>query len=397
MLTVTAKNGDTDLSGKLISISSKDKDLSTNVETIDNYSTSLGEDIIFTPTKDSYGYGFWIENDVTEVTVNIKKLGLNDWIHDTANRNVTSRVRPVIFDTDFGWDIDDLFAIRILSWGVRSNIVKLLGVHLSKVNNLSVSAIDGALCAEGIKNLVFGAFKSQGAALRKFHEIYSSLNNHSNLNNSNALDSVTFYRTILSELPSGTKCDIIVIGLLNGISAFIESQPDSISPKNGLQLLNSKVNALWVMGGCYTDKTRKEANFSEAKDSVNNVLSNVKIPIYLQGSEIAESGIIEGEDLPSYDLMKKSLDSWKTEANMSHSQAYDPMVTLAALDNDKNISAIVYKRGVVSVNTDGTTSFIEGNGNHFVANLLFDKLWYQDRINRILENKNFLPNMSNNF
>lgn len=312
-------------------------------------------------------------------------------------------VRPIILDTDFAWDVDDAFAIRILSWGIASGKIDLACAVLSKVNEKSVSALDGALCEEGVGPCRIGKSTYSGS-LRTFHTLFSDFPNHKLTSNSQASSSLEVYRDALQKMPVGQKCDIVVTGTLVNISELIDYQ-GSADTLSGVELLQSRVRRIWIMGGDLRSETT-EANFREYPSATYNVLENCPVPLYVQGADFttwdfsteARSWIEEGDGLNAVlgnnDYLYRALESWKTESGMSVSVAYDPMLLLTAIEDNEYLTGITYKRGHINfdVNTRTQTFTESADGNHYIMYRSFpsDIDYYEVKLRNILEKRPFL-------
>lgn len=112
----------------------------------------------------------------------------------------------------------------------------------------SVASLDGFLNREGICDIPigidmeatdFGGNPSYQNRLTAYCARYKC--------NGAAEDAVRLYRRLLSGCE--TSVEIIEIGFLQVISAVLESGPDDVSEKTGLQLFREKVGKVRVMAG----------------------------------------------------------------------------------------------------------------------------------------------------
>lgn len=390
----------TELSGETFAMSSKIN--SKNAESIADGNYEFNQHIIFKPKIDANSIGIYTANAPTEEGSEIIITEIRNSIEDRINNLETIKIetikkdniRPVIFDTDLAWDVDDVVATRILAWGVRTKQIRLLGVNLSKVNSKSVSAMDGLLCEEGLNDIPISKGSVVGAE-RQYHTILSDYPMHNLTSNDDAISSITLYRKCLTELNEGEKADIIIVGVLTDFSNFLNSNSDSISELTGIQIASEKINRVWVMGGNY-DSGSSEANFREQSEATINVLTKCPVPIILQGSEIAEKpqalncGKTLNEVMGDEDYVYRCLQSWNEE--VSHwVTAYDPMLTLAAVDGNEYITQLKLERGTVTYNSESqTTSFAPGDtGNHYVTRKIMSNDYYSKRLDFILNKFNW--------
>ena len=312
-------------------------------------------------------------------------------------------VRPMILDTDFAWDVDDAFAIRMMSWGVATGKIDLVCCLLSKLNDKSVSALDGALCEEGLGPCRIGKTNYAGTE-RTFHTLFADFPNHKLTSNSQSGIALDVLRESLQNMPIGNKCDIVVLGTLVNISALINYQATSDS-LSGLELLSSRVRRIWIMGGNLRSG-ETEANFREYPNDTYNVLENCPVPLYIQGADFttwdfstsATSLITEGANLNSVlgnnDYIYRAFETWKAESGQGISIAYDPMLLLTAIEDNEYLTGITYKRGHINfdVNTKTQTFTESADGNHYVMYRSFpsDVDFYKAKLKNIFEKRQFL-------
>lgn len=388
-----------ELSGKIFSISSKIN--SKNVESIAEYNYEFNQHFIFKPSINANSIGIYTKTapskEGAEIIITEIRNSIEGRINNLESQKTyqkTSNARPVIFDTDLAWDVDDVVATRILAWGVRTKQIRLLGVNLSKVNSKSVSAMDGLLCEEGLNDIPISK-GSVGGTERQYHTILSDYPMHNLTSNDDAISPITLYRKCLTELNEGEKADIIIVGVLTDFSNFLNSNPDSISGLTGIQIASEKINRVWVMGGNY-DSGSPEANFREQPTATINVLTKCPVPIILQGSEIAEKpqalncGKTLNEVMGDEDYVYQCLQTWSEE--VSHWViAYDPMLTLAAVDGNEYITQLKLERGTVTYNSESkTTEFTpKSDGNHYVTRKIMTNDYYSKRLDFILNKFNW--------
>jgi len=92
------------------------------------------------------------------------------------------------------------------------------------------------------------------------------------------MDSVRLYRQILAQ--SETPIEIIEIGYLQVVAAVLNSKPDDISEKTGMELFQEKVSKVWVMAGKWDRDGEKENNFFDSNIYINYSRFSNKSRIY---------------------------------------------------------------------------------------------------------------------
>jgi len=193
---------------------------------------------------------------------------------------------PVIFDTDMGPDYDDVGAITLLHAFADSGKANILATIASTRYEGVAAVIDVFNTWFHRPNIPIGVPKTWAVGQKDWqHWTDTILANypHAIRNNAEAENAVTLYRRILAGRPDHSVV-IITTGFLTNLSNLLQSPPDSISPRDGKQLVRQKVKKLVSMAG----KFPQGKEFNIAKDSVASayVFDNWPTPILLSGFEI---------------------------------------------------------------------------------------------------------------
>jgi len=201
-----------------------------------------------------------------------------------------AKMTKIIFDTDFGYDADDLGALAMLHYFIDKDECDVLGIACWSNESYGVSAIDAVNKFYGNADIPIGVRKKDGTwdcdwsygkpiAINLPHT-----RNYSNVPHTNVL-----YRQILSEQPD-KSVTIVTVGGLDNIKNLLETQADSISDLTGKELVAKKVKLFSVMGGAFPESINGEAevNFKGGAPGVTKfVLEHTKgIPIVFAGYEI---------------------------------------------------------------------------------------------------------------
>lgn len=305
--------------------------------------------------------------------------------------------KNVIFDTDWLDDVDDVVAIRILSWGVKTKKINLIGVVLDAVRqntpNDSVASLSCVLNYEGLGDTQIGADKSNALSnnLPNWYKAITDNWGHKKYADiASVMDSTAFYRKILSETDG--KTDIVCVGFLNSIDKLLSSTSDSYSPLNGVQLVNNKVNKIWCMGGRYPVCETAEWNFARndatfAKTASHNVCANCPVPIIFVGAEVGGtviSGNTIAETLGTDDLIYIAMEAYgASEGRASH----DPLTALLAIRNnaDKAGYDLTYGTNSVNASTGINTFTASETGKHAYVTKRHSDSDYAYELNQILE------------
>ncbi|MBP3691777.1 MAG: hypothetical protein J6I80_00880 [Clostridia bacterium] len=172
-------------------------------------------------------------------------------------------MRNVLLGTDWGSDVDDVVAVRILARAHKLSKINLTGIAINHCMENSVTSLEGFLNTEGVfdvpigidKNAHFGKKPTYQNILCEYARKYRT--------NDDVVDAVRLYREILANKTE--KVDIIEIGFLQVLAAVLKSGADDISDKTGAELIKQKVNKLWIMGANGMSRVEKSLTFPAMK------------------------------------------------------------------------------------------------------------------------------------
>lgn len=308
-----------------------------------------------------------------------------------------NQAKPVILDTDFGGDIDDLSALAMLCYGERIGLIDIIGVCSSvprtnykredKQFNV-ISAMDAICEYFGINDMAFGLDMENGSYDSSYCGTACSYP-HNIEHISEAYDAPEFYRRGLASLESDKKCDVAIIGYLTAFSRFLDSEPDAISNLSGESLANSKIDTLYIVGGQYPEGA-VETNFGGGnKYKVNataNVFAKFKNRIIFIGGQMSDihcGNILLDESLTwsmiyncMNEFMQDNYEERKSNGTLPsgittkeefwhhYNFAWDVLDVIAMIDNNPNITGIKLIRG--------KNSIIQEEGDDFGKNVWAD-------------------------
>jgi inosine-uridine nucleoside N-ribohydrolase len=198
--------------------------------------------------------------------------------------------------------------------------------------------------------------------------------------NGDCPDAVQLYRRILATCEE--KIEIMEIGYLQVIAALLRSQPDGISPKSGMELVQEKVSKIWVMAGKWDADGEKENNFCRnprSRMAGEAFCRLCPVPVTFLGWEVGY-GVITGNHLDHSDHLYHTLADHGSE-NGRHS--WDPMLVLLAMIGDEEEAGYKTVRGTAYVDREtGRNYFKEDeNGPHKYVIPLFGASYYEEIIN----------------
>lgn len=291
--------------------------------------------------------------------------------------------KPFIVDLDFCTDVDDACAVRVATSLDKKGIIELKGMMLSTTGENNVEALNGILTYDGYGALPIGKSAYNIPDTSPYWGLCAQYKSPE----INVESATTLYRKILAN--SDKKVTIVTTGYLSNIKALLESQPDSISDKDGITLVQEKVEALYITGGSYTEGYDNNFWFvQEARDGLMSVVRNCRAPYYLitnnNGGPIKCGGLIQQVDTNRVDPISKSLDAFGTSDGRA---AWDPMsVWIAALPMEQTRTTIEFK----NMSFDVSTGFIKFGEDQAIPNVpriqrIDDNYeWYKTQLDELL-------------
>ncbi len=292
-------------------------------------------------------------------------------IHEPKNNQ--GKTAKIIFDTDLGPDYDDVGALAFLHAMADSGKVEILATLASNKHELVIPAINVINTYFGRGDLPLGAPKSPGVNLGSSQHWADSIVGkypHSINLTSDAPDAVDVYRKILSGQPD-TSVTIVTVGFLTNLNNLLNSNPDSISPLSGKDLVIKKVKLLVSMAGGFPQG--KEFNILMDSSASRFVYDNWPGKIIFTGFEIG-SKIHTGlklinsdiENSPVKDVFRISIPmaAEDKEGRMSWDET---AVLIGVYGTDGFFDRV---RGKIIVNPDGSNTWADSpDGNHYYVTM----------------------------
>ncbi len=198
----------------------------------------------------------------------------------------TSAQVKIIFDTDFGGDVDDLGALAMLHHFIDKDACELLGIMCMSTEQYAVSAIDAVNRFYKHPNIPIGTRKGNGEFIDWCYSKPIADNFPHTLNQETAKDATLLYRQLLAH-SEDSSITIVTVGPLKNIQNLINSPSDSISNMTGKELIEKKVKAFVIMGGKFPEGTWEWNFFGDMPGVTKSVLGNLKqTPITFLGFEV---------------------------------------------------------------------------------------------------------------
>ncbi len=179
---------------------------------------------------------------------------------------------PVIFDTDYTADVDDVAAAALLATYHQRKKIRLLAMSVSTGNHHGVMALRAQNRLYGLQNVVVGMYGD-----KKFYNEKQKWQQHLLKNYATdatpAFEAYQVYRWILHQHYTQGKGKTIVFvftGFLTNLDALLQSQGDWISPLSGKELLRHTTFGILMMGGNYPSQRQGVRDWNFGADPRGN-------------------------------------------------------------------------------------------------------------------------------
>lgn len=306
----------------------------------------------------------------------------DEWLPNCENPKL-------IFDTDFGGDVDDVGALAVIHNYVQNGSAELLAVVVNRSNCGDTAAgIDAINTYYGSPDIPIGVNEEEknvnGSSNCGYYLAQNWENDmHHNYYAENAVD---LYRKTLAAAEDNSVT-IVITGHMTNLANLLRSGADEHSNLTGKELVAKKVKFISMMGGGFTPPTyQPEHNIVRDLESSTYVIENSPVKILFSGYEIGQSywtggnRNLLGNDHPlkiAYDMYLNDESGTKTRAS------YDQTSVVAAVEGLKDYWDI--KIGVCSVDDKGYVSFDEdGYSNHAYLLVKKDKTQMQEYIDKLM-------------
>jgi inosine-uridine nucleoside N-ribohydrolase len=283
-------------------------------------------------------------------------------------KRVNSPVK-IILDTDLGPDYDDVGALAFLHAMADSGKAEILATLASNKHDLVAPSIDVINTYFGRPDIPVGGPKKTGvsmAASQHWPDSIVSKYPHRARSTSDSPDAVKIYRKVLAAQPD-SSVTIVTVGFLTNLSNLLQSQPDSISSLNGLELITKKVKRLVSMAGGFPEG--REFNIFTDSTSSEYVLNEWPGEIIFTGFEIG-SKIFTGLRLINSDIKNSPVkDVFRISIPLSKEDqkgrmSWDETAVLIAVYGPE--LCFETRKGMILINSNGTNSWEDTpTGKHY--------------------------------
>jgi purine nucleosidase len=163
----------------------------------------------------------------------------------------------IILDTDIGNDVDDVLALSLLHALETRGDCELLGVTITKPDELAGPFVDAMNTFYGRPGIPIGFTRVRPAnETSKFLFLANARDGgkdrypHALARSSDAPEATQLLRTLLSRRADGSVV-LVQIGYFSNLAALLDTPGDNFSPLTGRELVTRKVRLLSVMAGAF--------------------------------------------------------------------------------------------------------------------------------------------------
>jgi len=199
----------------------------------------------------------------------------------------------VIFDTDWGPDVDDVGALAVLHALADNGEVGILGIAISFAGDKGPTSIDAVNTFYGRPDIPIATIDNSPRDPVPYRIAIAAEFPH-DITAAEVEEPVSLYRRILAQQPDNSVT-IISVGFLTNLAELLESDGDEHSPLLGLELVRQKVALYALMGGRFPEQEGGDYNLGLDQASSHAVLSEWPTPILFSGGEIGQE-IITGTE-----------------------------------------------------------------------------------------------------
>jgi inosine-uridine nucleoside N-ribohydrolase len=274
----------------------------------------------------------------------------------------------LVFDTDFGGDVDDAGALALLNALEDNGEVRMLALMASNPGTqFAAGGMDAINTYYRRGNIPLGV-RDRGSHGERMPNVstYAEDLAKSFPNNTGAgarlPDATDLYRKILAHQPDHSVT-IAVVGSMSNLQNLLNSGPDKYSRLTGTQLVARKVDQLVSMGSnCLQRQTWAEWNIALDPEAAVQVAEEWPTPIVYSGFEVGDS-IFTGSRLFT-----------ETPASNPVQKAYEDYVGYGNDRNSWDITAAYYavrgsSTGLFGLSQVGVNEFDPATGaNVFTPN-----------------------------
>ena len=201
----------------------------------------------------------------------------------------------LIFDTDWGPDVDDVGALAVLHALADNGEVDVLGMAISFGGNEGATSLDAVNTFYGRPDIAIANIDDERADSVPYR-VALAAEFPNDIEPEEVEEPAALYRRILASQPD-SSVTILTVGFLTNLRALLESEADQHSPLSGRELVEKKVALYVLMGGRFPMMVPGDYNLGIEFEASHAVLRDWPTPILFSGGEIGEAVVTGGARL----------------------------------------------------------------------------------------------------
>ena len=332
---------------------------------------------------------------VTVICVSTLVMSCGKNNNQSEQQNEYTGVPLVILDADICSSTDDLFALEMLYRYEEQGKCRLLGVVVDREGEANARFADVmgtyfgradvpiGLVRNGVKDPrvwidyahVAATVDSNGQPM-----FACSIDDYSQLP-----DGWQLYRRLLAAQPDHSV-SIVSTGFVTCLAQLLQSEADSHSSLNGVELVRQKVKCIYVMGGVFGESEEPDFNFAQSID-----FSKAFFRLWPQEVDMMFSPMEVGQDVDYIPEQVIADIDWTDahpikqvylQCNCDTGQRmWDPMVAIHAVEGNNLFS--LSPRGTVQLTDNAETIFTPSVAGNCRYQLPGDAAWNAAMLDRI--------------
>ena len=306
-----------------------------------------------------------------------------------------------IIDTDFSSDLDDALAVSLAMYYQDQGLIDVKGVTLECTSIRGTWAMNALLQAHGCPEIPVAVDPEWGVPISSKYHLNMSSYPHSE---DYYKGTVQFYRKLLAQ--SIEPINIITLGQVITLRRLLESSPDAYSPLTGAELIQQKVNKLYILG-CKESGKPENNMFYVGENYGNNkwygtqaageagafIAKNWPTEVVFitaeQGGVFRTGLFFKNSDLLGDDILTRAMiDQGYADSGCWSFDTFAVLAAMADAVGELDQYNITSKQGVMSINANGSSSWVDSSvGRHrklqkntvdsYYANLIDTGLAYE--------------------
>lgn len=283
----------------------------------------------------------------------------------------------VIYDTDMGPDIDDALALAMLHSYEKLGKIELAAVTVSRNSVPGAQYSDAINTFFGRPDIPIGINRKSGAYFddRQFYPKMAGTWPQ-DVADQQIEDGFKLQRRIMAEaLAAGRPVLLIQTGFSGNVSQLLDSPPDSISPKNGVELARDSVSLLSIMAGSI-ELGIVEFNIEHEVGPARNLFAKWPGPMAVSPFELGNAitypyrAIRDQLNWVDRHPVKEAYEfqdlQWHVDAPPYYDmRSWDLTSVIEAVEPDAGYF-LTSAPGTMVVDGTGRTKFRPGSGQHYV-------------------------------